>query len=151
VSDFEETYGSSVNARMASHVGEEPPHPVEDVGRNAVPGPPPVEGAQWDEVHSRWEAWDETAGEWTIVGDPGDGVPIVDENQLPPLLARELLLADDLESHHDVVPDIERASPVGPAPRGAQWNEVTDRWERWDEASDAWVEAAVEPDAPDAS
>ena len=37
--------------------------------------------------------------------------------------------------------DVDRASPTGPAPRGAQWNEVTDRWERWDEATESWVEA----------
>ena len=28
-----------------------------------------MEGAQWDEVHRRWEVWDEAAGEWVVVGD----------------------------------------------------------------------------------
>jgi len=150
VSDFEETYGSSVNARMASHAGEAPPEPVDDVDRLAQPfGEPPVPGAQWDEAHRRWEVWDEAAGEWRIVGDAGDGVAIADENPMPLLLARELLLAAELEVTHDVVPDIDRASPQGPAPRGAQWNEVSGRWERWDEASEGWVEATVEADQSD--
>jgi hypothetical protein len=141
VGELEDTYGSSVNARMASHVGEEPAEPVDDVHRNAKPGEPPVAGAQWDEVHRRWEMWDEATEEWQVVGDAGDGVAVEDENPIPSLLARDMILADDLEAEHHVVPDVARASPVGPAPRGAQWNEVTDRWERWDEATETWVEA----------
>jgi hypothetical protein len=96
VGDFEETFGSSVNARMTSDVGEGPAEPVDDLERRAEPGIPPVAGAQ-------------------------------------------------------VVPDVHRASPSGPAPRGAQWNEVEDRWERWDEASESWVEATVESEAPEAT
>ncbi len=126
---------------MASHVGEEPAEPIDDLHRNAKPGEPPVEGAQWDEVHRRWEVWDDAAGEWVVVGDGGDGVAPADENPLPSLLAREVLLADDLDAEHHVVADVPRASPNGPTPRGAQWNEVTDRWERWDEATESWVEA----------
>ena len=139
--ELEETFGSSVQARMASQLGEEEAEPVDDLDRRAKPGAPPVEGAQWDEVHRRWEVWDDPTGEWQVVGDPGDGVATADENPLPPLLAREVLLADELEAGHQVVPDVARASPVGPAPRGAQWNEVTDRWERWDEVTESWVEA----------
>ena len=139
--DLDDTYSSSVQARMASHAGEGPAKPLDDLPRNAKPGEPPVEGAQWDEVHRRWEVWDEASGEWQVVGDAGDGVAPVDENPLPPLLAREILLADDLDAEHHTVSDVARASPAGPAPRGAQWNEVTDRWERWDEATGSWVEA----------
>lgn len=139
--ELEETYGSSVHARMASHVGEEPAEPVDDLHRNAKPAEPPVEGAQWDEVHRRWEVWDEVAAEWLVVGEGGDGVAPADENPLPSLLAREVLLAEDLDAEHHAVADVPRASPDGPTPSGAQWNEVTDRWERWDEATEAWVEA----------
>jgi len=141
VGELEETIGSSVHARLAAQAGEEPEEPVDDLHRNAKPDEPPVEGAQWDEVHRRWEVWDEATGEWQVVGDAGDGVPIAEENPLPSLLSRDLLLADDLEVEHQPVSDVERASPVGPAPRGAQWNEVNDRWERWDEATETWVEA----------
>ena len=141
VGELEETYGSSVHARMASRAGEEPAEPVDDLHRNAKPSEPPVEGAQWDEVHRRWEVWDEAAGAWQVVGGAGDGVAPVDENPLPPLLAREVLLADELAAEHQEMPDVPRVSPHGAAPPGAQWNEVTDRWERWDESTDSWVEA----------
>ena len=50
MSDFEETYGSSVNARMAAHAGEGHHEPVDDLGRGARRGEPPVPGAQWDEL-----------------------------------------------------------------------------------------------------
>lgn len=151
MSDFDETYGSSVNARMASHAGGEPSPRVDDVTRNALPpGDPPVPGAQWDEVHRRWELWDEASGEWQIVGEEtGDGVAPREENPLPALLARELLIADEAEEAHQVVPDVQRQSPAGPAPRGAQWNEISGRWERWDEDSESWVEATVDNEPPD--
>ena len=141
VGELEETYGSSVHARMASQLGEEPAEPVDDLHRTAKPEEPPVEGAQWDEVHRRWEVWDAATGEWQVVGDAGDTVATADENPLPPHLARDVLLADDLEAEDHPVADVDRASPVGPAPRGAQWNEVTDRWERWDDVTESWVEA----------
>jgi hypothetical protein len=149
VADSDDTFESSVHARMASHVGEGPEEPVDDVERVALPGDPPVPGAQWDEVHHRWEVWDEDASTWRIVGDAGDGVPIADENPLPPLLARELLHAEEVEAAHLPVSDVDRSSPVGPAPRGAQWNEIEGRWERWDEATEAWVEATVDDDPAD--
>ena len=142
--ELEETYGSSVNARMASHVGEHHAEPVDDVGRMAEKGEPPVEGAQWDEVHERWEVWDDAVEQWVVVGDPGDGVDPGEENPYTPLLARELRLADEVTSHHEVVADIPRGAAPGPAPRGAQWNEVTARWERWDEASESWIEAPAD-------
>ena len=148
-SEFEQTHLSSVNARMAAHAGEGPAAPVDDLDRQAERGDPPVPGAQWDELHRRWEVWDEAAGAWVVVGDAGDGVAPADENLLPPLLAREMLHADEVEARDQPsVADVHRSSPHGPAPRGAQWNEVTDRWERWDEASEQWVEATVEPGAP---
>lgn len=45
------------------------PHllPDGDVDRSPVPGPPPVAGAQWDEVHECWERWDEIDGRWHVV------------------------------------------------------------------------------------
>jgi hypothetical protein len=140
VSDFEETYGSSVNARMAAHVGEGPHEPVDDVGRTAPPqGDPPVPGAQWDELHGRWEHWDETAQAWVIVGDRGDGIAPEDENTMAPALARDLLHADEMELEHVEVADVARAAEPTEGPPGAQWNEVEGRWDRWDEATGAWV------------
>lgn len=136
-------------SRTGSDPGEGA-EPIDDVGRAAEPGDPPAPGAQWDEVHGRWERWDEATGEWAIVGDDvGDGVAPAAENPLPPFLARELRLAEDLEAVHTEVADVDRASPSGPAPRGAQWNEVEGRWERWDEGAAAWVEATVEPESPE--
>ena len=152
VGELEETFGTSVNARMASHVGEGAPEPVDDLERTPERGEPPVAGAQWDELHRRWEVWDAAAEAWVIVGDdPGDGVPPSEENLIPPLLAREVLHAEEVEAHHQVVPDITRTSPTGPAPPGAQWNEVVARWERWDEATESWVEAGPEPAEPDST
>jgi hypothetical protein len=146
VGELDDTYGSSVNARMASHAGEAGSHHVDDVERTAERGEPPVPGAQWDEVHGRWEAWDEGTQAWVVVGDdPGDGVAPLEENPLPAFLARELQHGEDVEVEHEVVPDVARSSPTGPAPAGAQWNEVVSRWERWDEATESWVEAAQEP------
>jgi hypothetical protein len=144
-----DTFGSSVHARMASHVGEGPTEPVDDVARVPEKGEPPVPGAQWDELHRRWEHWDEATEAWVIVGDDvGDALATSEENPLPPLLARELHHADEIEAGHAEVDDVDRASPAGPAPRGAQWNEIVGRWERWDEASESWVEAVVEPETP---
>jgi hypothetical protein len=141
VSDFEKTYGSSVNARMATHAGEGPSEPVDDVERTAAMGEPPVPGAQWDELHRRWEHWDEAAQAWMIVGDPGDGVAPEDENTMAPTLARDLLHADDMEVGHESVPDVTRAAEPTEGPPGAQWNEVKGRWDRWDDAAGVWVAA----------
>ena len=44
--------------------------PVDDVDREGVQGEPPVPGAQWDEVHDRWEHWDEATQAWVVVGRP---------------------------------------------------------------------------------
>ena len=142
--ELDETYGSSVNARMASHAGDGPPEPVEDVDRAPEGGEPPVKGAQWDEVHQRWEAWDDATEQWVVVGDAGDGIDPSEENPYTAHLARELHHADEVIGDHEVVADIPRDAPPGPAPRGAQWNEVAGRWERWDEASASWIEAAAD-------
>jgi len=147
MSDFDETYGSSVNARMAAHAGEGPAEPVDDLARSASQGDPPLPGAQWDELHRRWEHWDEASQTWVIVGDPGDGIAPEDENQMAPTLARDLLHADEMEFQHMHVDDVARAPEPTQGPAGAQWNEVTDRWERWDEAAGEWVAAETDPPA----
>jgi hypothetical protein len=144
VGELEETYGSSVNARMASHAGDGPAEPVDDVSRAAERGEPPVKGAQWDEVHQRWEVWDDATEQWVVVGGAGDAVDPGEENPYSAPLARDLDRGDELISQDEVVPDITRDAPAGPAPRGAQWNEVAGRWERWDEASSSWVEAVAD-------
>lgn len=118
---------------------------VIDLDRLAQPVAPPVPGAQWDELHRRWERWDELAGSWMIVGD-GASVPRPDVEAVPAFLARELHHADDIDAVVDHIIDVDRlAAPSQPVP-GAQWNEVVGRWERWDEAAGAWVEARA--DAP---
>lgn len=120
------------------------PEPVEDVPRSPEPGEPPVPGAQWDEVHRRWERWDDAGQAWVVVGDGGDGIDPSDENPLPPLLARELQHAEELEAaetEDPVVPGVEAVPEPSEHPRGAQWNEVAGRWERFDAASGAWVPA----------
>ena len=142
MSDFDETYGSSVNARMAAHAGEGPHERVDDVGRSAAPGDPPVPGAQWDELHGRWEHWDDASQAWVIVGDPGDGIAPEDENAMPPLLARDLLHADEMEFQHMEVADVDRVAEPTDGPPGAQWNEVEGRWERWDDTAGHWVPVA---------
>ena len=147
MSDFEETHLSSVNARMAAHAGEGPAEPVDDLDRSASQGEPPVPGAQWDELHRRWEQWDETSQTWVIVGDPGDGIAPEAESQMAPTLARDLLHADEMEFQHMPVADVARAPEPTEGPAGAQWNEVTDRWERWDEAAGEWVAADADPPA----
>ena len=141
--EFGDAYGSSVNARMASHVGEGPHEPVDDLDRTGVKGESPVPGAQWDEIHRRWERWDDDAQAWVVVGDDaGAGVAPLHENPFTAILARELLHADALEGDQPApVPDVGRAPAPKDAPPGAQWNEVAERWERWDETSEAWVDA----------
>lgn len=75
---------------------------------------------------------------------PLDGIPLP-----PPLLARELIRAEEIDPLEDHVIDIDRvATPPQPMP-GAQWNEVLGRWERWDETAAAWVEAS-DANAPSA-
>lgn len=105
--------------------------------------PPPEPGAQWDEVHGRWERWDEASQAWVVVGDPGDGVAPGAENPLPALLARELQHAEELEAGEEPPePDVERAPEPPEHVPGAQWNEVEGRWERWDDTAGEWVPVA---------
>jgi hypothetical protein len=116
---------------------------VIDLERAAKPGPPPVAGAQWDELHRRWEVWDDAAQAWLAVREgSGERYLPLDEAPLPPpRLASELVHADDIDPLERHVIDIDRlAAPPQPVP-GAQWNEVVGRWERWDDASGDWVEA----------
>jgi hypothetical protein len=135
------------NQSIGEQMQEEPREPVTDEERAALPGEPPVEGAQWDELHQRWEHWDEATRTWQVVGGPGVGeADPAKENPLPPLLARELHVAEELEAEDGpAVPDVEREPEPDAGPPGAQWNEVLARWERWDDASGAWVEATDEP------
>ena len=150
-SEFEKTYLRDPTVDLTAHVGDpaRSPEEVADTYREPIPGDPPEPGAQWDEVHRRWEVWDEAAQQWrAIAGDLDDGVAPADENPLPALLARELVHAEELEQQQEHVADRPRSTPQGPAPRGAQWNEVSGRWERWDESAAAWVEATVESDPP---
>lgn len=111
-----------------------------------MPGPPPAEGAQWDEVHRRWEVWDDAQGAWVVVGDSGTDVAPDEEPAIPPHLAR--LLVADAERHgddaDDGVIDLRRIPEPDEHVPGAQWNEVAGRWERWDDAADAWVPVPVE-------
>ena len=135
--------GVEGNQSIGQQMQQEKREPVTDEIRVAMPGEPPVEGAQWDELHQRWEHWDEASRSWVVVGDEaGDGVDPASENPLPPLLARELHLAEELEAE-DVPPvaDVDRTPEPDAGPPGAQWNEVLARWERWDDAAGAWVEA----------
>ena len=134
--------GAEGNVSIGEQMQAQPRQPVDDMARAAQPGEPPVEGAQWDEVHLRWEHWDEASRSWVVVGDvAGDGIAPADENPLPPLLARELHLAEDLEAEDaEPVVDVERTPEPDGGPPGAQWNEVLSRWERWDDASGAWVD-----------
>ena len=151
-SEFEKTYLRDPNVDLAAHVGDpaRSPDEVADIDRTPKRGDPPVPGAQWDEAHQRWEVWDEAGGEWLIARDDvGDGVAPGEENPLPSLLAREVMHGDELIAAHETIPDVDRASPEGPAPRGAQWNEVASRWERWDEATEAWVEATADAENAD--
>lgn len=99
------------------------------------------EGAQWDELHRRWERWGEEAGAWVALGE-GDAVAVEAENPLPPLLARELHHEEELPHEH--VPDVDRAPEPPSHVPGAQWNEVEARWERWDESAKAWVPVEAE-------
>lgn len=112
---------------------------VEPTGQ-AEPGPPPEQGAQWDEVHGRWERWDEAAEQWVVIGEPGDGVAPAEEINLPASLAAGLLRAQELEATDEPpVEDIDRKPEPPEQVEGAQWNEVVGRWERWDAAANAWV------------
>lgn len=129
---------------MAGRQNREPDDRIIDLRRVAPAGPPPVPGAQWDELRSQWVCWDEPSQRWLVVGGDGRAQPAPDERLLPPRLARELLHAEEIDPIEDHVIDIDRiATPPRPMP-GAQWNEVAGRWERWDAATGAWVEAVVE-------
>lgn len=117
-----------------------------DLARAALPGEPPVAGAQWDELHRRWETWDAVAEAWMIVGDDsGEPARPPAERLTPDFLARELLHADEAEAEVETphILDVDRiVAPTQIVP-GAQWNEVVGRWERWDELAEAWVEAVA--------
>jgi hypothetical protein len=128
---------------MSSADGSNGPRtePVDDVPRVPEPaGGPPVHGAQWDEVHGRWEVWDATVEQWVVVGEPGRGPAPAEENPLPAHLAREVHHADELDAQHrPVEPDVDRAPEPPEHVPGAQWNEVEARWERWDDVAGTWL------------
>jgi hypothetical protein len=129
---------------MAGRENSEPDERIIDLRRVAPEGPPPIPGAQWDELRSHWVRWDESAQQWVVIGEHGETKVAPTEPLLPPRLARELIRAEEIDPIEDHVIDIDRiAAPPQPV-RGAQWNEVAGRWERWDEAAGAWVEAVVQ-------
>lgn len=115
-----------------------------DLRRVAPEGPPPVPGAQWDELRSNWVCWDEPAQQWVVVVEGGERRAVPEGPLPPPRLAQELIHAEEIDPIEDHVIDVDRiAAPAQPMP-GAQWNEVVGRWERWDGAAGAWVEAVAE-------
>lgn len=118
---------------------------VIDLDRVAAYGAPPVLGAQWDELHGRWERWDPVAGHWVVVGDE-TGAPVLPPNErpLPASITHELLDADEEDDRPHII-DVDRIVTPAESVPGAQWNEVVGRWERWDEAAGAWVDALASP------
>lgn len=65
--------------------------PPETVDRVPMPDePPPVHGAQWDEVHGCWERWSERDGQWHVVG------PLVDVPRPPGELADVIDVRDSV-------------------------------------------------------
>lgn len=122
---------------------------VIDLDRMARPGDPPVLGAQWDEVHARWERWDDQRGCWEVVSDAAESqrpaveglppAPFTPAPLTPEMYHRNVLATEDEADH---IVDIDRvALPERPVP-GAQWNEVVGRWEVWSDAAGAWVDAS---------
>jgi len=104
----------------------------------------PVPGAQWDELHERWEFWDEATHSWHSVDAEGRHATRPEATGLPqiePLHASvSPVPADAEEDERPHLLDLDRlAEPAVHVP-GAQWNEVTGRWERWDDSAEAWVE-----------
>lgn len=82
-----------------------------------------------------------------VADDTGEVLVPVDEAPLPPTLLRELYRADEIDPPDEHVIDVDRlARPPQPV-AGAQWNEVSGRWERWDDRASAWVEALAEDSA----
>lgn len=115
-----------------------------DLDQVARPGPPPVAGAQWDELNERWEFWDEGTQAWHSVGSDGQRVSRSGEARLPDFAPREGQeeLAADPDEPPPVI-DLDRFAEPEVQVVGAQWNEVKGRWERWDEDAATWVEARV--------
>lgn len=68
VVEVERELTAEVQAKVEGH-GEGAPEPA---------GPPPVAGAQWDEIHARWIVWDQATGGWVpVAGEapPAAGAP----------------------------------------------------------------------------
>jgi hypothetical protein len=118
---------------------------VEEHPRPPKPGPPPLTGAQWDEVRGQWIRWVDDETGWVVVEEHPDHAVLgdpVDDVVLPAGLAHDLVVSHDLDLRHDeVVIDLVAPEPTVRVP-GAQWNEIMARWERWDWAANDWVEAA---------
>ena len=59
--------------------------PDEQVVRSPVPGPPPLPGAQWDEIHGCWERWSDVDGRWHVVAvHHGDHDEPLDDDWIRP-------------------------------------------------------------------
>jgi hypothetical protein len=111
------------------------------VVRTPIPGPPPIPGAQWDEVRAVWMRW--IGEEWVEVEEHIDGPTLgdpIEDVVLPAALAYDLAVAKELDLTTDeVVIDLRAPEPTVKVP-GAQWNEVAGRWERWDDDARTWLQ-----------
>lgn len=122
---------------------------VDDVVRAPIPGPSPVPGAQWDEVHAHWEVWDRARACWHVVATAAPYSPVPDgEDDRPPADLDAIFAAGAVHaaaSHRtdddEVVIDLRSLPEPRGHPAGTQWNEVVGRWERWD--GNGWVPAPV--------
>lgn len=116
---------------------------VIDLDRSARPGDPPVPGAQWDELHERWEFWDEVSQSWHSVDAEGRHATRPEAVGLQPLAPGSVPMSPDVETEDERphILDLDRLAEPAESVPGAQWNEVVGRWERWDESAEAWVDA----------
>lgn len=114
------------------------------VDRIPIPGPPPLHGAQWDEVRGVWMRWmDDT---WLVVEEHADGPHLgapIEDIVIPAALAYDLAVAHELDLRHpEVVIDLTSPEPTVRVPH-AQWNELAARWEAFDAATESWVPVAA--------
>lgn len=117
---------------------------IDDVDRLPVPGAPPVPGAQWDEVHARWEVWDRSSAHWVVVAAAAAAMPVpVEEMEREPAGLDSLFGTETPEPSGDDrwIIDLRAQPTPGDQIAGVQWNEVVGRWERWDDRTGRWIPA----------